>query len=188
MVVAGGAGAAALVVGGAAVGSVVTPVTGAAASSVSEDTGPGEARRDGGTRCSTAMEERNLRAFEAYLDALLSGDAETALAYYSPDAVVEVHGSVPYEGTYSVVDGEYGALQQQYWALPDEDAAVPEPELWADCDQVILRGPFERTAVSTGEQVDTTVVEFFTFDPAGRIVRDDFYFTDTAAVNDALTP
>ncbi|MGF1664103.1 MAG: nuclear transport factor 2 family protein [Kineosporiaceae bacterium] len=148
--------------------------------------GSGEERQAAGPqRCSTVDEERNLATFQEYLDTLLSGDGEAAQAFFSEDAVVEVHGSVPMAGTYSVQDGSYGEVMAQYWQAPTGDAAPAEPELWADCDQVILRGPFERTA-TTGVEVDTTVIEYFTFDDSGLMVRDDFYFTDTVVVAEAL--
>ncbi|MGL5808579.1 MAG: nuclear transport factor 2 family protein [Nocardioides sp.] len=143
-------------------------------------------RPNGASRCSTAAEDRNLAAFRDYLDALLSGDGENALSFWRDDAVVEVHGSVPYAGVYEVQDGSYPETQLAYWQVPGPPEE--EPALWADCDQVILRGPFERTAVATGKEIETTVIEYFTFDRAGAIARDDFYFTDTALVNEVLGP
>jgi ketosteroid isomerase-like protein len=174
-----------LAAGGAALLVSVSGVAAAGAAAAASGDGEGERQAPEVRRCSTAAEERNLARFEDYLDALQSGDTETAQAFFSEDAVVEVHGSVPMAGTYSVQDGSYGESMARYWQPPAEDSPPAEPELWADCDQVILRGPFERTA-TTGAEVDTTVVEFFAFDDSGLMVRDDFYFTDTAAVAEAV--
>jgi hypothetical protein len=49
-----------------------------------------------------------------------------------------------------------------------------------------LNGSFKRVARATGRAVDTQVIEYFTFDAQGKMVRDDFYLADTAAVNAAL--
>ncbi len=173
---------------GLAILGTVAVVTAAAATPASSSR-PAPTAHDGTDppRCSTAVEERNLDTFEAYLALLMSGDIEGAQASFADGAVVEVHGTVPYAGTYPAAGTEYPAVMQQYWAAPTGDGSQESPELWADCDQVILRGAYARTAVATGEPLDTEVVEFFTF-ARGEIVRDDFYFTDTAAVNEALEP
>jgi ketosteroid isomerase-like protein len=139
-----------------------------------------------GRGCSTAIENRNLANFNAYLAALLGGDFATANSYFAADGVVEVHGaSLPFAGTYNATNGEYAALQLQYWDFSNVGTPAA-PTLYADCDKVILKGPFQRTAKATGKPIDTTVIEFFTFNKEGRIVRDDFYFTDTAAVKSVL--
>jgi hypothetical protein len=155
----------------------------AAAADVSAD---GVDRARAPSRCSTAIEDRNLANFEAYLAALTSGDFTKALSYFAPGAVVAAYGSVPFAGTYSATDGAWAALQQQYW---DFSAGAPQdaPVLYADCDKVILSGAFKRVALATGRAVDTRVIEYFTFDAQGRMVRDDFYLADTAAVNAALS-
>jgi ketosteroid isomerase-like protein len=138
------------------------------------------------SRCSTALEDRNLANFRAYLAALTSGDIATAVGYYAPGAAVVAHGSVPFAGTFTVADGAWGAVQQQYWDFSNIDA-TEQPVLYADCDKVILNGPFKRTARATGRTVSTRVIEYFTFNNEGKILRDDFYLTDTAAVNAVLT-
>lgn len=137
------------------------------------------------SRCSTAVEDRNLANFRAYLAALTSGDIATAIGYYASGATVVAHGSVPFAGTFTVADGAWGAVQQRYWNLDNIDT-TQQPALYADCDKVILNGPFKRTARATGRIVDTRVIEYFTFDKQGKMVRDDFYLIDTAAVNAAL--
>jgi ketosteroid isomerase-like protein len=135
--------------------------------------------------CSTFIENRNLANFKAYLAALLGGDFTTALGYFAPDGVVEIHGaSLPFAGTYTVTDGAYAAVQTQYWDFSSTPLA--EPTLYADCDKVFLKGPFQRIAKATGQTIDTTVIEFFTFNKQGLIARDDFYFTDTATVKAVL--
>jgi ketosteroid isomerase-like protein len=136
------------------------------------------------SRCSTWIEDRNLAEFESYYEALTSGNFTAAVEYFAEDSVVEVHGSVPYAGTYEAT-AEYPAVAGQYWD-PPESGPTEEPTLWADCDQVVLRGSFDQTATATDMSVDTSVIEIFTFDRAGKIARDDFYFTDTALVNKAL--
>lgn len=138
------------------------------------------------SRCSTAIEDRNLATFQSYLAALTSGDFTKAITYFAPDAVVVAYGSVPFAGTYSATDGTWGALQQQYWDF-NNLGAQEEPVLYADCDKVILNGQFKRIARLTGRTVDTRVIEYFTFDQQGKITRDDFYVADTAAVNAALS-
>lgn len=137
------------------------------------------------SRCNTFVEDRNLANFEAYLAALTSGDFAKALSYFAQEAVVNAYGSVPFAGTYSATDGSWVALQQQYWVF-NADAAQEAPVLYADCDKVILNGPFKRTARASGRALDTRVIEYFSFDAHGKIVRDDLYFADTAAVNAAL--
>jgi ketosteroid isomerase-like protein len=139
------------------------------------------------SRCSTVVEDQNLATFEAYLDDLTNGRIEEAQATFSAEAVVEVHGTVPFAGTYPATGPEYLEMMTRTWQPPSAGGPAPRPQLWADCDQVVLRGGFQRTSITTGEALDTEVVEFFTFE-AGKIVRDDFYFSDTQAVNDALTP
>jgi ketosteroid isomerase-like protein len=148
-----------------------------------ETDGASRSERNG---CSAAIENRNLANFKAYLSALLSGDFATANSYFATGGVVEVHGaSLPFAGTYNATNGDYAALQLQYWDF--SNAGTPAaPTLYADCDKVILKGPFQRTAKATGKPIDTTVIEFFTFNREGRIVRDDFYFTDTATVKSVL--
>jgi ketosteroid isomerase-like protein len=137
------------------------------------------------SRCSTFVEERNRANFEAYLAALTSGDFAKALGYFAPGAVVVAYGSVPFAGTYSATDGAWAALQQQYWDF-SAGAAQEAPVLYADCNKVILNGSFKRVARATGRTVDSRVIEYFTFDAQGKMVRDDFYLADTAAVNAAL--
>ncbi len=138
-------------------------------------------------RCSTRVEERNLRLFEERLALMQAGDAEASRSYFSADGVVEIHGSVPYAGTYTVQDGAYGATMAHYFTRQPGAAPPPDPILYADCDRVILIGQVVSQAVATGETLDTTVIEYFTFDVEGKITRDDFYYTDTVAVNDVLT-
>ncbi len=176
-IIAAGSGvllAGALALGTSAAGSVVP----ADASSAAQVVG-----RDHQSRCSTRVEDRNLAAFERYYDLLTSGRGEEAMSYFSDDAVVEVHGSVPYEGVYAVA--EYAATAQQYWQRPTE-APAQAPTWWADCDQVVQRGAFDLVSVATGIRADTEVIEVFTFDADGSIVRDDLYFVDTAAINAVL--
>ncbi len=136
-------------------------------------------------RCNTAVEERNLTRFKTYLSALTSGDFATAQSYFAPGAVVVAYGSVPFAGTYTTADGAWGALQQQYWDFSNV-GALEDPVLYADCDKVILNGQFKRVARATGLTVDTRVIEYFSFDAQGLIVRDDFYLADTATVNAVL--
>jgi ketosteroid isomerase-like protein len=139
------------------------------------------------SRCSTAVEDRNLANFQAYLAALTNGDFNTALAYFAPEAVVVAYGSVPFAGTWSATDGTWANLQQQYWDFSNS-GAVEAPVLHADCDKVILNGQFKRVARATGRTVDVRVIEYFTFNREGKMVRDDFYLADTAAVNAVLAP
>jgi hypothetical protein len=137
------------------------------------------------SRCSTAVEDRNLANFRAYLVALTGGDFTAATSYFAPGATVVAHGSVPFAGTFTVADGAWGTVQQQYWDFSNVDT-TEQPVLHADCDKVILNGAFKRTARATGRTVHTRVIEYFTFDKDGKMVRDDFYLTDTAAVNAVL--
>jgi ketosteroid isomerase-like protein len=148
----------------------------------------GETARPGlqPSRCSTAIEDRNLKLFREYLAALTSGDIAAATSYFTPDAVVVSYGSVPFAGTYSATDGSWLEVQEQYWDFSSIGGDPQEPVLYADCDKVILNGPFQRTAQATGLTVDTRVIEYFTFNRAGKMIRDDFYLIDTAAVNEAL--
>lgn len=169
----------------ALISAIAAAAIGTAVSSVvtAEPAAPSKGERNG---CSTAIENRNLANFNTYLDALLSGDFATANSYFVADGVVEVHGaSLPFAGTYTVSNGAYAALQLQYWDFSNVGTPA-RPTLYADCDKVILKGPFQRIAKATGKPIDTTVIEFFTFNREGRIVRDDFYFTDTAAVKAVL--
>lgn len=172
------------VVGGLALGGGLVLATGLTAGAAAPTSAADDRSKPSG-RCSTAVENRNLAAFERYLDDLMSGDAASAQALFADGAEVEIHGSVPIAGTYPAVGEEYLAVQSGTFGPPVGDAAEP-PRLWADCDQVILQGAFVRDVPSTGERLDTTVIEFFTFED-GRITRDDFWFGDTAAVNEALT-
>jgi hypothetical protein len=134
--------------------------------------------------CSTFSEERNRHMLQERLDLLPSGQPPDESKYFTDDATVVVHGSVPYAGTYTVRDGQYGQLLGSQWQFAADLAA--EPQLYADCDTVTLIGHFTATSVATGQLLDTTVIELFTFDAVGKIVRDDFYFTDTAEVNRVL--
>lgn len=135
-------------------------------------------------RCSTRVEERNLRKFEERLALLGTGTSDAA--YFADNATVVVHGSVPYAGTYTVRDGAYQAVMSRTWRIGASGGEPPRPALYSDCDKVILVGTFAATAAATGTAVDTTVVEVFTYTKNGAILRDDFYFTDTAVVNRAL--
>jgi ketosteroid isomerase-like protein len=137
-------------------------------------------------RCSTPLEERNLALFKEYLAALTSGALPDTSRYFTPDAVVVSYGSVVFAGTYLVTNGAWAAVQQAYWDFADMAPMLEEPVLYADCDKVILNGQFKRKARATGQTVDTRVIEYFTFDREGKIVRDDFYLADTAAVNAVL--
>jgi ketosteroid isomerase-like protein len=160
-------------------------------------TGPGDVAADAaialdgnwhrGERCSTRVEERNLGLFEERLERLLGGDTAASREYFSDDAVVQVHGSVPFAGTYTVQDGAYESMRGE-WFAPQPGAMTDLPTLYADCDQVVLIGQVVSTAVPTGRTLDTTVIEFFTYDANGKITRDDFYYADTTVVNAALTP
>lgn len=134
-------------------------------------------------RCSTKAEERNLRRLEERLDLLAAGDFTAEQSYFDENATVVVHGSVSYAGTYRVKDGSYGQVMQATWSIGGD---APEPSLYADCDKVILIGPFDATARATGTAVDSPVVEVFTYTKDGKILRDDFYFTDTAVIHAAL--
>jgi hypothetical protein len=147
---------------------------------------PAPVKAKDGSRCSTAIEERNLALFNERLEKLTSGDVQSDAGYFDPSATVVVHGSVPYAGTYTVADGAYTEVLLRYWNL--SSASGSDPTVYADCDKVILVGPFNATARETGEMLETTVIEIFTYTRAGKILRDDFYFTDTAQVNAALTP
>ncbi|MGL5856836.1 MAG: hypothetical protein ACRC35_00235 [Angustibacter sp.] len=71
--------------------------------------GGSQQRADQPTRpaCSTAVEERNRMIFQQYLDDRFSGDLEGADAVFADDAVVQAHGSIPYQGTYAAGD-EWG--------------------------------------------------------------------------------
>ncbi len=156
-----------------------------AASTQRETSGGGK-----GSRCSTAIEDRNLRLFQQRLDGLTSGDPSALQRdrdYFADDATVVVNGSVPYAGTYSVTNGEYGQVLQATWAITP-GVAGSSPQLYADCDKVILVGSFQATAKTTGKPLDTSVIEIFTYRRDGKILRDDFSFTDTVAVNRALAP
>ncbi|MGL5928803.1 MAG: nuclear transport factor 2 family protein, partial [Dermatophilaceae bacterium] len=166
----------------AAVSAITLAGMAASSSAASAATDAGE--RHPSERCSTRVEERNLAAFQDYLTRLQGGDIDGAQAYFADGAVVEVHGSVPFAGTYEATD-EYIDMMTSTWQPPSGGGEPAPPELYADCDQLILRGEFDRISLATGEALETTVIEYFTFE-AGTIVRDDFYFTDTQAVNDAL--
>jgi ketosteroid isomerase-like protein len=139
-----------------------------------------------GRPCNTLLEERNLARFKEYLAALTSGALPDTSKYFTPDAVVVSYGSVVFAGTYQVTNGAWGAVQQAYWDLADIAPMAEQPALYADCDKVILNGPFKRKARATGQTVDTRVIEYFTFNRDGKIARDDFYLADTAAVNAVL--
>jgi ketosteroid isomerase-like protein len=162
-------------------------ITSSSSSATSTSTASPNGGLHGRERCNSAIEERNLAVFESYLDDLFGGDVAAAQRRFTRNAVVEVHGSVPYAGTYPARGEAYPRAQQPYWQPPTADQIDTErPQLLVDCNQLILRGQFQRTAVATGQVVDVTVVEYFTFTRHGRISRDDFYFTDTALVNQAL--
>ncbi len=135
--------------------------------------------------CSTFKEERNRQLLQERLELLAAGDFTADLEYFADDAVVEVHGSVPYAGTYPVAGGQYGQMLGSVWEFSGGDTGE-DPELLADCDTVTLIGQFTATSRVTGQLLDTRVIELFTFDKDGKIVRDDFYFTDTAEVNRVL--
>jgi ketosteroid isomerase-like protein len=136
--------------------------------------------------CNTLLEERNLARFKEYLAELTSGALPDTSKYFTPDAVVVSYGSVVFAGTYQVSNGAWGAVQQAYWDFANMAPMAEQPVLYADCDKVILKGPFKRTARATGQTVDTRVIEYFTFNREGKISRDDFYLADTAAVNAVL--
>jgi ketosteroid isomerase-like protein len=172
------ASASAILTGGAGVGTgQPTPST---ASSV-------ERPRPGSNVCSTFAEERNRQLLKERLQLLASGDFAADQTYFAADAVVEVHGSVPFAGTYKVAGGEYGQLLGSIWQFGvGTGEASNELTLYSDCDTVTLLGKFSATSRATGLLLDTTVIELFTFDNNGKIVRDDFYFTDTAEVNRVL--
>jgi ketosteroid isomerase-like protein len=137
--------------------------------------------------CSTFAEERNRQLLKERLQLLASGDFAADETYFADGAVVEVHGSVPFAGTYKVAGGEYGQLLGSIWQFGAATGeASDELTLYSDCDTVTLVGKFSATSRATGLLLDTTVIELFTFDNNGKIVRDDFYFTDTAEVNRVL--
>jgi ketosteroid isomerase-like protein len=158
----------------------------ALATAGADPSGSAPAQAKDRSRCSTAIEERNLALFNERLEKLTSGDVPSDADYFDPDATVVVHGSVPYAGTYTNANGAYTEALLRYWNFPTAGGSTPT--LYADCDKVILIGPFNPTAKETGKALDTTVIEFFTYTRAGKIIRDDFYFTDTVAVNAALSP
>jgi ketosteroid isomerase-like protein len=147
-------------------------------------TAPQAQRKD--SRCSTAIEERNLATFQSYLAALRSGDQNATHSFWASSAIIVAYGSVPFAGTFAVNDGTWGSLQQQYWDFGNMGVSEEDPVLYADCDKVILNGPFKRTARATGRSVDIRVIEYFTFNKEGKMTRDDFYLSDTAAVRSAL--
>ncbi|MGL5861288.1 MAG: nuclear transport factor 2 family protein, partial [Phycicoccus sp.] len=126
-------------------------------------------------RCSTRVEERNRAAFDDYLAKLQSGDIDGAQAYFADGAVVEVHGTVPFAGTYGATD-EYIEMMTSTWQPPAGGGEPASPEVYADCDQLILRGEFDRVSLATGEALDTTVIEYFTFE-SGRERRPDSRMT-----------
>jgi ketosteroid isomerase-like protein len=136
--------------------------------------------------CSTFVEERNRQLLEQRLDLLAAGDFAAEQEFFSHDATVVVHGSVPYAGTYDVAGGHYGQMLGSVWQFGSGGNSGEEPQLFADCATVTLFGRFSATSRATGQLLDTTVIEQFTFDAYGKIVRDDFYFTDTAEVNRVL--
>jgi hypothetical protein len=143
-----------------------------------------DARRASGV-CATPIEEHNRATLEAYTTALTSGNVEQALSYWAEGATVTVYGSIPYAGSYSATDGSYGQAVTTYWV--DNRTGEFPPTLYADCNQVILRGRWVATGSSTGIVVDQEIIEIFNFNANGRMMSDDFYFTDTVAVSNAIT-
>jgi len=163
-------------------------VTGAQAHRAAGQYSDSDSEKHSKSRCSTRVEDRNLTNFNNYLDALFSGNSEAALGAWAEEGVVEVQGSVPYAGTYRVVDGTYNQVLGTTWSIEPPAGGQNEIDLWADCDQVILRGAFDATSIATGEKMSTSVIEIFSFNDKGKIIRDDFAFTDTVVVAEALTP
>jgi uncharacterized protein len=125
---------------------------------------------------------RSLAVLQGWTDALLSGRAPQEHAnYWAPDAIVTVPAWLPYGGDYGMDRiMEYGMAVMSRW-----DVQPALPDLYGVGDKVFLRGRWTGTARATGKPVDMALLEIFTVRD-GKIIRDEFFFEDGAALLAAL--
>jgi hypothetical protein len=127
-------------------------------------------------------EARNLQLFQQRLGELLNGTLDDS-KYWTPSGVVRVTPGVRYSGTYNVLNGAYITTLTTYWQLR---LPAGSPSFFAVCDKIFLKGPFAGTGIRTGKAIETQVVEVFTYNSNGKIVRDDFTFLDPKLVNSVI--
>jgi uncharacterized protein len=125
---------------------------------------------------------KSLAVLQGWTEALLGGRAPMVHAeYWATDAVVSVPKCLPYGGDYAMDRMmEYGGAVMSNW-----DIAPAPPSLYAAGDKVFLMGRWTGKARKTGKAVDMALLEIFTVRD-GKIVHDEFYFEDTAALLAAL--
>ena len=127
---------------------------------------------------------KSLAVLQGWTKALLSGRAPMEHNnYWSPDAVISVPKWLPYGGDYTMDRVmEYGGAMMSTW-----DVKPAPPSLYGVADKVFLHGRWTGTARATGKAVDMALLEIFTVRD-GKIVRDEFFFEDSAALLEALKP
>jgi ketosteroid isomerase-like protein len=125
---------------------------------------------------------KSLAVLQGWTAALLSGRAPMEHNnYWAPDAVVLVPKWLPYGGDYGMDRiMEYGMAMMSTW-----DVKPSAPDLYGCGDKVFLRGRWTGTAKKTGKAVDMALLEIFTVRD-GKIVHDEFFFEDSAALLAAL--
>jgi uncharacterized protein len=127
---------------------------------------------------------KSLAVMQGWIGALMSGKAaEVENDFWSDDAVVSVPKCLPYGGDYTRDRmGDYRKAMMGEW-----DVMPRPPQLYAAADKVFLIGNWTGKARATGKPVDMPLLEIFTIRD-GKIVHDEFFFGDTAALLEALTP
>jgi uncharacterized protein len=127
---------------------------------------------------------KSLAVLQGWIEALLAGRAPMVHAdYWALDAVVCVPQCLPYGGDYTMDRVmEYGGAVMSNW-----DVAPAPPSLYASGNKVFLVGRWTGQARKTGKPVDMPLLEIFTVRD-GKIIRDEFFFEDTAALLAALEP
>jgi hypothetical protein len=138
-----------------------------------------------GAKCSSEIEQRNLRLFNERLQLLFAQDPRER-EYFAPGAVVAVRSPIPYAGTYLIEDGTYGRVLMENWIFGPPANGAPPPNLKAVCNKVILQADFSATARASNVAVKTPVLEIFSFRSDGKILRDDFFFLRPGEVTRAL--
>jgi uncharacterized protein len=124
----------------------------------------------------------SLAVLKSWTEALLSGRAPQEHAnHWAPDAIVSVPKFLPYGGDYGMDQlMDYGMAMMSTW-----DVTPAAPDLYGVADKVFLRGRWTGTARATGKPVDMALLEIFTV-REGKIVHDEFFFEDGAALLEAL--
>jgi ketosteroid isomerase-like protein len=125
---------------------------------------------------------KSLAVMQGWIGALMSGKAqEMEDQFWASDAVVSLPKSLPYGGDYTRdrMD-EYRRAMFGTW-----EVRPSPPSLYAVADKVFLNGRWTGKARATGKSVDMPILEIFTI-KNGKIVHDQFFFSDTVALLEAL--